>query len=101
MDISANGVRTSVLKHIDLIAQYTGTDIFLLRPKATDSEQTGISYGAENGLDQRFRAMIFGDMESVEHAKTRTLMMIDQIASRYTSSLAGPFANNLAAQAQD
>ena len=81
MDANANGIRTSVLEHIDLIARYTGTDIFLLRPKSSDSEAIGISYGAENGLDQRFRTMIFGDLESVEHAKTRTLMMIDQIAS--------------------
>ena len=41
----------------------------------TKSSETGF----DNGLDQRYRVNIFGDAESVEHAKTRTLMMIDQI----------------------
>jgi hypothetical protein len=71
----------SVTSHIDRIATYTGTDMFLLKPKGADPEVTGLSYtgGAEAGLDQRYRLNIFGDMESVEHAKTRVLMMIDQI----------------------
>ena len=83
IDVATNGIRSSVLNHIDLIASYTGTDIFLLKPRAADPEAAGASYGSglENGLDQRYRADIFGDMESVEHAKTRTLMMIDQIVS--------------------
>ena len=70
-----------MVSHIDRIATYTGTDMFLLSPKGADPEVTGLSYtgGAEAGLDQRYRVNIFGDMESVEHAKTRVLMMIDQI----------------------
>lgn len=75
-------IRSSVLSHIDLCAKYTGTDIFLLKSRAesnpllvTKSSETGF----DNGLDQRYRVNIFGDAESVEHAKTRTLMMIDQI----------------------
>ena len=48
------------------------------------------SGGADNGLDQRYRVNIFGDMESMEHAKTRTLMMIDQIVS--VSLLTGDLA---------
>lgn len=80
LDGAAKGIRSSVLKHIDLIANYTGTDIFLLKPRAVDAESAEASFSdVENGLDQRYRANIFGDMESVEHAKTRTLMMIDQI----------------------
>ena len=81
VDGVSNGIRSSVLNHIDLIASYTGTDIFLLKPRVADSDVSGVSYsgGTEHGLDQRYRANIFGDMESVEHAKTRTLMMIDQI----------------------
>jgi hypothetical protein len=81
IDGASNNVRTSVLNHIDRIANYTGTDMFLLKPKRTDLEATGVSYseGAETSLDQRYRVNIFGDMESVEHAKTRVLMMIDQI----------------------
>lgn len=74
-------MRSSVLSHLDLIANYTGTDIFLLRPRAGDSEDAAATYGntIDTGLDQRYRVSIYGDMESVEHAKTRTLMMIDQI----------------------
>ena len=44
----------------------------------TKSSETGF----DNGLDQRYRVSIFGDAESVEHAKTRTLMMIDQIVGQ-------------------
>ncbi|KAL9115258.1 MAG: hypothetical protein Q9227_001052 [Pyrenula ochraceoflavens] len=78
---TSDGIRTNVLDHIAMIAKFTGTDMFLLSPKISDPDTAGISYatGAENGLDRRFRCAIYGDMESVEHAKTRALMMIDQI----------------------
>lgn len=71
-----------MLSHIDLCAKYTGTDIFLLKSRAEAnphlvSKNSGT--GLDSGLDQRYRVNIFGDTESVEHAKTRTLMMIDQI----------------------
>lgn len=81
LDSAEAGIRSSVLNHIDLCASYTGTDIFLLKPRNTESSSAGASYGngVDSGLDQRFRVNIFGDMESVEHAKTRALMMIDQI----------------------
>ncbi|RMZ78535.1 hypothetical protein DV737_g3832, partial [Chaetothyriales sp. CBS 132003] len=73
-------IRSSVLSHIDLCAKYTGTDIFLLKPKASASDSSdALASGVDSGLDQRYRINIFGDMESVEHAKTRALMMIDQI----------------------
>lgn len=80
-DPVSNGIRSSVLTHIDLISSYTGTDIFLLKPRAADPETAAAAYGSglEIGLDHRYRVLIFGDMESIEHAKTRTLMMIDQI----------------------
>lgn len=83
LDGAETNIRSSVLSHIDLCAQYTGTDIFLLKPRAGESDSTSISFGngVDSGLDQRYRVNIFGDMESVEHAKTRTLMMIDQIVS--------------------
>ena len=60
--------------------------MFLLNPKSTDLEIPRVSYtsGAETGLDQRYRVNVFGDMESVEHAKTRVLMMVDQIVCRQT-----------------
>ena len=83
--MASGGIRTSVLDHIDTIAQYTGTDIFLLHPKAVDTEVSGsyLGGGSENGLDQRFRVAIYGDMESAEHAKTRVLILIDQIVRFY------------------
>lgn len=89
MDIDANlvidpvsdGVRKAVLEHLDLVAAFTGTDIFLLTPKITDPEAVGASFNGsvENNLNQRLRITIYGDMESSEHAKTRILIMIDQI----------------------
>lgn len=80
MDASTKGIRVNVLEHLDTLAQYTGADIFLLSPKMVDADSAVVSsYGADNGLDNRFRVAIYGDMESVEHAKTRLLIMIDQI----------------------
>ncbi|KIW24894.1 uncharacterized protein PV07_10578 [Cladophialophora immunda] len=81
LDGAETGIRSSVLSHIDLCAKYTGTDIFLLKPRNAESSAASASYGngVDSGLDQRYRVNIFGDMESVEHAKTRALMMIDQI----------------------
>lgn len=84
MDGSTKGIRASVLEHLDTLAAYTGTDIFLLSPKLRDTDSAVISsygYASDNGLDQRFRVSIYGDMESAEHAKTRVLIMIDQIVS--------------------
>jgi glycine betaine/choline ABC-type transport system substrate-binding protein len=83
LDPAETGIRSSVLSHIDLCAKYTGTDIFLLKPRTGESSSTSASYGngVDSGLDQRYRVHIFGDMESVEHAKTRALMMIDQIVT--------------------
>ncbi|KAI9696278.1 MAG: hypothetical protein M1836_005831 [Candelina mexicana] len=84
IDAASNGVRQSVLEHLDVVAAFTGTDIFLLSPKPADPEGTGSSFngGADTSLDQRLRIAIYGDMESSEHAKTRVLIMIDQILKR-------------------
>lgn len=84
IDQDLQGVRTNVINHIDILAKFTGTDIFLLNPKAVDPESASLrSYGngTEQGLDQRLRIAIYGDPESSEHAKTRVLIMIDQIVS--------------------
>jgi hypothetical protein len=82
MDASTKGIRSSVLEHLDTLAAYTGADIFLLSPKVVDADSAVVSsYGYENGLENRFRVAIYGDMESAEHAKTRLLIMIDQIVS--------------------
>ena len=76
-------MKANVLEHIDILAKFTGTDIFLLKSKPTDPEGLGGSYGngTDQSLDQRLRIAIFGDPESSEHAKTRVLIMIDQIVS--------------------
>ena len=71
----------SVLDHIDIIAKFTGTDIFLLHSKTSDPEGPNANYvnGTDQSLEQRLRIAIYGDPESSEHAKTRVLIMIDQI----------------------
>ncbi|KAI1934115.1 hypothetical protein LOZ58_002484 [Ophidiomyces ophidiicola] len=84
MDPTTNLVRQTVLTHLNTLASYTGVDIFLLSPKIVDADNVSSSYGysTENGLDRRFRIAIYGDEESAEHAKTRVLIMIDQILKR-------------------
>lgn len=82
MDPSTNTIRQAVLNHLNTLAGYTGVDIFLLSPKIVDADSAIVSsygYSSENGLDHRFRIAIYGDVESAEHAKTRVLVMIDQI----------------------
>ncbi|KAL9057089.1 MAG: hypothetical protein Q9162_002523 [Coniocarpon cinnabarinum] len=76
------GIREKILEHIDYIASWTGTDIFLLRPKQFDVGTAGFNGTMDNSLDHRFRVAVYGDMESSEHAKTRILIMIDQILKR-------------------
>ncbi|OGM41409.1 KH domain protein [Aspergillus bombycis] len=90
MDGSTKGIRPSVLEHLDTLSAYTGTDIFLLSPKLRDNDSAVVSsygYASDNGLDQRFRVSIYGDMESAEHAKTRVLIMIDQILKRHVDAM--------------
>jgi len=90
IDPTSKGVRKAVLEHLDLVAQFTGTDVFLLTPRITDPDAVGASFNGcgESGLDQRLRIAIFGDTESSEHAKTRILIMIDQIV-RHLEPLSG------------
>ena len=78
-----DGVRVGVLKHLDEVAKWTGTDIFLLNPKHNDPEGPTSSYGngSNQRFDQRLRIAIYGDPESSEHAKTRVLIMIDRVVS--------------------
>lgn len=81
IDSAADAVKSSVLEHLDVVASFTGTNIFLLGPKLSEAETIGTTFNGspEISLDQRLRVAIYGDMESVEHAKTRVLIMIDQI----------------------
>ena len=83
------GVRVGVLNHLDEIAKYCGTDIFLINPKHADEDGPATSYGNGSDLrfDQRLRIAIYGDPESSEHAKTRVLILIDRIVSLRHSAL--------------
>ena len=81
VDSSLNGIKAQCLEYIDKVARFTGTDVFLLKSKAVDTEdfQSSSIHGTDQSLDQRLRIAIYGDPESSEHAKTRILIMIDQI----------------------
>ena len=81
LDSSLNGIKTNVVEHIDIIAKFTGSDIFLLNPKQADPDNMSANYvnGTDQSLEQRLRIAIYGDPESSEHAKMRVLIMIDQI----------------------
>lgn len=83
-------IRTGALGHLDSCAKYTGTDLFLLKPRADCGNNLAItsSGNVEPLLDQRYRVSVYGDAESVEHCKTRVLMMVDQIVS-WTSYVRG------------
>ncbi|KAI9887202.1 MAG: hypothetical protein M1823_000950 [Watsoniomyces obsoletus] len=84
IDSAADAVKAGVLEHLDTVAAFTGTDIFLLGPGPSDADTIGttFNYSPEISLNQRLRVVIYGDNESVEHAKTRVLIMIDQILKR-------------------
>ena len=86
IDQTQRGIKANVLEHIDTLANFTGTDIFLLNPKTASQEGPGLSYGNgdDHRFDQRLRIAIYGDPESSEHAKTRVLIMIDQIVGSYS-----------------
>ena len=73
--------RESVTTYLDHIAKHTGSDIFLLDAKSADPDHMSANYvnGTDQSLDQRRRIAIYGVPESSEHAKTRVLIMIDQI----------------------
>ncbi|KAI9715931.1 MAG: hypothetical protein M1828_000519 [Chrysothrix sp. TS-e1954] len=86
LDLKApgQGVRATVIEYMNHVAEWTGTDIFLLRPKQFDIETASFTGTLDNSLDQRFRLAVFGDRENSEHAKTRLLIMIDRILGRHS-----------------
>lgn len=64
-----------MLLQLAKIGDFTGTGIFVVKPaesKAGDPE-----VDATQG--KRLKVKIYGDYESVEHAKTRVLIMIDDL----------------------
>ncbi|KAF2136784.1 uncharacterized protein K452DRAFT_279491 [Aplosporella prunicola CBS 121167] len=78
--------KSQVLTHIDEIAKVTKADIFLLQPKPIDIESASIN-GTLHDTEQRLRCAIYGDVESAEFAKTRILIMIDQILHRHVDTM--------------
>lgn len=81
IDRTSQHVKGPVLNQLDLIAKTTKADIFVLMPKQPDIESASFNGNLETGMDSRLRCAIYGDMETMEHAKTRVLIMIDQIVS--------------------
>ena len=83
VDSATGQVKQGVLEHLDIIAKFTGCDIFLLTSKSADPDNLSVNYanGSDQTLEQRLRVAIYGDPESSEHAKMRVLIMIDQIVS--------------------
>ena len=81
IDPATQDVKGPVLNQLDLISKTTKADIFLLMPKQPDIESASFNGNIDTGMDPRLRCAIFGDLETMEHAKTRVLIMIDQIVS--------------------
>lgn len=79
MVADGNGMRTDVLKHMDEIASLTKADVFLLHPRQIEADTASLHGSLETSAEGKLRMVVYGDMECCEHAKTRLLIMIDQI----------------------
>ncbi|KAF2245547.1 hypothetical protein BU26DRAFT_521973 [Trematosphaeria pertusa] len=87
IDQATQHIRAPILQQFDLIAKTTKADLFVLMPKQPDIESASFNGNLETGTDSRLRCAIYGDMETMEHAKTRVLIMIDQILKRYVDTM--------------
>ncbi|KAI2475446.1 kh domain protein [Pyrenophora tritici-repentis] len=87
IDPPSQNVRGAVLNQLDLIAKATKADMFLLMPKQPDIETASFHGNMDTGMDPRLRCQIYGDLETMEHAKTRVLIMIDQILKRSVDTM--------------
>ena len=74
---------------MDEIARHTKADLFLLEAKSKrkDSDATKFSAQVDKSMDTRLRIQVYGDMESSENAKTRLLIMIDQLLRRQVDTI--------------
>ena len=70
---------------MDDVAEVTKADIFLLEAKSKrkDSDSVSFNNALDKSMDHRLRIQVYGDMESSENAKTRLLLMIDQLLQRH------------------
>jgi len=84
-----DGARADILHHMDDIASKTKADIFLLEAKARrkDSESASFNGAMEKSMDKRLQIHVYGDLESSENAKTRMLIMIDQLLQRQVDTI--------------
>ncbi|KAF2279214.1 uncharacterized protein EI97DRAFT_412044 [Westerdykella ornata] len=88
IDRASGMIKAPIIKQLDQIAEYTKADMFLLTPKQLkDMESASFNGTLDTGLDSRLRCAVYGDMETMEHAKTRVLIMIDQILMRHVDSM--------------
>jgi hypothetical protein len=81
IDRASQKIKSAVLNQLDIIAKTTKADVFMLMPKQADIESASFNGNLETSMDSRLRCTIYGDIETMEHAKTRVLIMIDQIVS--------------------
>lgn len=72
-------LKNAFIEYLNDMARICGVDIFLLGPKNYATMASGVNGEADVGSDSRLRIAIYGDMESAEHAKTRTLIFIDKL----------------------
>ena len=74
---------------MDEIADKTKADIFLLEAKSKRKDSDSISFNnsLDAAKDSRLRIQVYGDMESSENAKTRLLIMIDQLLQRQVDTI--------------
>ena len=71
-------VNDATQSHISYIAHTTGTDIFVLKPREDKTQAAG-DPEVDASQGNRLRIKIYGDYEAVEHAKTRVLVLIDDL----------------------
>ncbi|KAF2817441.1 uncharacterized protein BDZ99DRAFT_374543 [Mytilinidion resinicola] len=87
IDGPSQSIQSLVLNQLDRISKLTKADIFVLMPKNQDIESASFNGNLETGLDSRLRCAIYGNLETMEHAKTRILILIDQILHRHVDQL--------------
>ncbi|KAF3937343.1 hypothetical protein ABW19_dt0203640 [Dactylella cylindrospora] len=77
--------RPEAAQQLERISEYCGVDIFVVHPEPTNvSLRTG---GSDTSQDTRLKILVFGDVESVECAKIRVLVMIDDMLGLHVDSI--------------
>ncbi|KAK6346791.1 hypothetical protein TWF696_006900 [Orbilia brochopaga] len=78
--------RPEAAQQLERISDYCGVDIFVVHPEPTK----GVSLhagGSDTSQDTRLKIIIYGDVESVECAKIRVLVMIDDMLGLHVDSI--------------